>query len=42
MRISKLLLMTVVCRGVDSMVPDGALKMVLTHIRERNNEILSY
>lgn len=42
MRVSKLLLMTVACRGVDSMVPDGALKMVLTHRRKGNNEILSY
>lgn len=41
-RISKLVLMTVTCSDVDAMVPDGALKMVLTHRRKRNNEILSY
>lgn len=41
-RISKLLLMTVTCSDVGAMVPDGALKMVLTHRRKRNNEILSY
>lgn len=41
-RISKLVLMTVTCSDVDAMVPDGALKMVLTHRRKRNNEMLSY